>query len=58
MVTKSIPTAQSELQQLPEIEVLENEEMWASRVIDENSKEQSRSVVIRQFPLQDDSTER
>jgi len=58
MIYKIQSIGQLELQQISDLEFYENEEMWASRVIDEHSGEQSRSVVIRQFPLQDDSTER
>ena len=58
MIYKIQSIGQLELQQISDLEFYENEEMWASRVIDEHSREQSRSVVIRQFPLEDDSTER
>ena len=37
------------------IEVLENEEMWSIRVIDEVSRKESRTVIVTQLPLQDDS---
>ena len=45
----------AELKSLSEIEVLENEEMWSSRIIDEVSRKQSRTVIVTQLPLQDDS---
>ena len=46
----------SELEALAEIEVLENEEMWSIRVIDEDSRKESISRVIVQLTHQDDST--
>ena len=45
----------AELESLAEIEVLENEEMWSSRVIDEVSRKESRTVIVTQLSLQDDS---
>ena len=45
----------AELESLAEIEVLENEEMWCSRVIDEVSRKESRTVIVTQLSLQDDS---
>ena len=45
----------AELKSLAEIEVLENEEMWCSRVIDEVSRKKSISRVIVQLTHQDDS---
>ena len=45
----------SELESLAEIESLENEEMWSSRVIDEHSRKESRAVIVTQLSLQDDS---
>ena len=45
----------AELELLGEIEVLENEEMWSSRIIDEVSRKQSRTVIVTQLSLQDDS---
>ena len=48
----------SELESLSEIEVLENEEMWASRIIDEVSRKESISGVIVQLSLQDNPTQR
>ena len=45
----------AELESLAEIEVLENEEMWSIRVIDEVSRKQSRTVIVTQLSLQDDS---
>ena len=49
------PDFRSELESLAEIEVLENEEMWSSRIIDEVSRKQSRTVIVTQLSLQDDS---
>jgi hypothetical protein len=46
----------SELNLLAEIESLENEELWSSRVIDEQSSKESRTVIVTQLSLQDDST--
>ena len=46
----------AELESLAEIEILENEEMWSIRVIDEVSRKQSRTVIVTQLSLQDDST--
>ena len=48
----------AELESLAEIEVLENEEMWSIRVIDEVSRKESISGVILKFPLQDNPTQR
>ena len=48
----------SELESLAEIEVLENEEMWSIRVIDEVSRKESIPGVIIQLPLQDNPTKR
>jgi len=45
----------AELESLAEIEVLENEEMWSSRIIDEVSNKKSISGVIVQLTHQDDS---
>ena len=45
----------AELESLADIEVLENEEMWFSRVIDEVSRKESISGVIIQLTHQDDS---
>ena len=45
----------AELDSLAKIEVLENEEMWSSRIIDEVSRKQSRTVIVTQLSLQDDS---
>ena len=44
-----------ELGSLAAIEVLENEEMWSIRVIDEVSRKQPGAVIVTQLPLQDDS---
>ena len=46
----------TELDSLSEIESLENEEMWSIRVIDEYSRKQSRTVIVTQLSLQDNST--
>ena len=46
----------TELDSLSEIESLENEELWSSRVIDEDSRKESRSVIVTQLSLQDNST--
>ena len=48
----------AELESLADIEVLENEEMWSSRIIDEDSRKESISGVIIQLPLQDNPTKR
>ena len=48
----------AELESLAEIEVLENEEMWSIRVIDEVSSKESISGVIIQLSLQDNPTQR
>ena len=48
----------AELESLSETEVLENEEMWSIRVIDEVSRKESISGVIVQLPLQDNPTQR
>jgi len=45
----------AELESLAKIEVLENEEMWSIRVIDEVSRKESISGVIIQLTHQDDS---
>jgi hypothetical protein len=45
----------AELESLAKIEVLENEEMWCSRVIDEYSRKQPGAVIVTQLSLQDDS---
>ncbi len=45
----------AELESLAEIEVLENEEMWSSRIIDEVSRKKSISGVIIQLTHKDDS---
>ncbi len=56
MSNKSIGSDfRSELESLAEIEVLENEEMWSSRIIDEDSRKESRTVIVTQLSLQDDS---
>ena len=52
------PDFRSELESLAEIEVLENEEMWSSRIIDEVSSKESISGVIIQLPLHDNPTQR
>ena len=48
----------AELESLSEIEVLENEEMWSIRIIDEVSSKESISGVILKFLLQDNPTQR
>jgi hypothetical protein len=48
----------AELESFAEIEVLENEEMWSIRVIDEVSRKQSILCVIEQLSLQDNPTQR
>ena len=48
----------AELESLADIEVLENEEMWSIRVIDEDSRKESIPGVIIQLPLQDNPTKR
>ena len=48
----------AELESLADIEVLENEEMWSSRIIDEDSRKESIPGVIIQLPLQDNPTKR
>ena len=45
----------AELESLAEIEVLENEEMWSSRIIDEVSSKQPGAVIVTQLSLQYDS---
>ena len=45
----------AELDSLAKIEVLENEEMWSSRIIDEVSRKQPGAVIVIQLSLQDDS---
>ena len=45
----------AELESLAKIEVLENEEMWSIRVIDEVSRKQSRTVIVTQLSLQNHS---
>ena len=46
----------AELESFAVIEVLENEEMWSIRVIDEVSRKQPGAVIILKFPLQDNPT--
>ena len=46
---------EAELESLAEIEVLENEELWSIRVIDEVLSKKSISGVIVQLTHQDDS---
>ena len=56
MIEKSTaPDFKRELKSFAEIEVLENEEMWSIRVIDEHSRKESRTVIVTQLSLQDDS---
>ena len=52
------PDFKAELESLAEIEVLENEEMWSSRIIDEDSRKESIPGVIIQLSLQDNPTQR
>jgi 5,10-methylene-tetrahydrofolate dehydrogenase/methenyl tetrahydrofolate cyclohydrolase len=52
------PDFKLELESLAAIEVLENEEMWSIRVIDEVSRKESIPGVIIQLPLQDNPTKR
>ena len=49
------PDFRNELESFADIESLENEEMWSSRVIDEHSRKESISRVIIQLTHQDDS---
>ena len=49
------PDFRKELGSFAEIESVENEEMWSSRVIDEHSRKESRAVIVTQLSLQDDS---
>jgi hypothetical protein len=49
------PDFRKELGSFAEIESVENEEMWSSRVIDEYSRKESRTVIVTQLSLQDDS---
>jgi hypothetical protein len=49
------PDVKAELESFAEIEVLENEEMWSIRVIDEVSRKESISGVIIQLTHQDNS---
>jgi hypothetical protein len=53
--SKPIPDWRKELDLFADLECLENEEMWASRVIDEHSRKQSILGVIIQLTHQDDS---
>jgi hypothetical protein len=56
MSNKSIASDfKAELESLANIEVLENEEMWSSRIIDEDSCKKSIFGVIVQLTHQDDS---
>ena len=57
IVTEIPSTDQIEFQHFSDFEVLENEEMWSIRVIDEQSRKESRPVIVTQLSLQDDSTE-
>ena len=52
------PDFKAELESLAKIEVLENEEMWSIRVIDEVSSKESIPGVIVQLSLQDNPTQR
>ena len=57
MVVDNKPGIQIELAKLSDIEVLENEQMWACRVIDECSTEESGSIVVAEFTHQNDTAE-
>ena len=43
------PDFRKELESFADIESLENEEMWSSRVIDEQSSKESRPVIIKRI---------
>ena len=43
------PDFRKELGSFAEIESVENEEMWSSRVIDEYSRKESRTVIIKRI---------
>jgi len=43
------PDFRKELGTFAEIESVENEEMWSSRVIDEQSSKESRPVIIKRI---------
>jgi hypothetical protein len=58
MVNNTASDIQIELAKFSDIEVFENEEMWASRVIDEHSRKESGSVVVTEFTHQNNTTER
>ena len=45
----------AELESFAVIEVLENEEMWSSRIIDEQSSKESGTVIVTQLSLQNHS---
>ena len=49
------PDFRKELGSFAEIESVENEEMWSSRVIDEYSRKESRTVIVTQLSLQNHS---
>ena len=53
--SKPSPDWRKELDLFADLECLENEEMWSSRIIDEVSSKESRTVIVTQLPLQDDS---
>ena len=53
--SNSIPDWRKELDLFADLECLENEEMWASRVIDEHSRKKSRTVIVTQLSLQNHS---
>ena len=57
MVNNTTSDIQIELDKLSNIEVLENEELWASRVINEHSRKESGSVVVTEFTHQNNTTE-
>jgi hypothetical protein len=43
------PDFSNELESFADIESLESEEMWSSRVIDEYSRKESRTVIIKRI---------
>ena len=50
------PDFSNELESFADIESLESEEMWSSRVIDEHSRKESRTIIVTQLSLQNHST--
>jgi hypothetical protein len=49
------PDFKAELESLAEIESIENEELWSSRVTDEQSSKESGTVIVTQLSLQNHS---